>query len=80
MNQHPYIVYVDEIKNKKEMPLTLDYMLFVGTHVQDIVVSRNQNKFVDGNSSHLSKSTKNDVLLELNEVSKSIKKWSYQAP
>lgn len=51
LNQHPNIVHVEEIKNKKAVPLTLDYRLFVGAHVPNIVVSRNQDKSTDGNSS-----------------------------
>lgn len=54
------------------MPLTLDYKLFVGIHVPEIMVSRNPDKVVDGNSSPLSKSTKKDGLLKLKEVSKSL--------
>lgn len=49
------------------MSLTLDYRIFVGTHVLNIVVSKNQDKYVDGNSSPLSKYTKKDLLPKLKE-------------
>lgn len=32
---------IEEDPNKKADPLTLDYRLFFGTHVPDIMVSRN---------------------------------------
>lgn len=41
LNQHPNIGHAEEIKNKKLMLLTLDYRIFVGTHVPDIEVPRN---------------------------------------
>ena len=78
LKQHPNIMHTKESLNKKVGPLTLDYKLFVRTHVPYIVVSRNQDKAADGNSSPLSKSTKMDIMLELKEVSKALEEtiWS----
>jgi len=36
MSQHPTILYASNVLSKRESPLTLHYMLFVGTRVQDI--------------------------------------------
>lgn len=41
LKQHLNIVHAEEMKNKKPLPLTLNYILFVGAHAPDIMVPRN---------------------------------------
>ncbi|CAI8590816.1 unnamed protein product [Vicia faba] len=53
-------------------PPTLDYRLFIGMCVLDIVVPRNKSHAASGDFSSMSKSTKEDVLHELMEVSKTL--------
>ncbi|KAI5427904.1 hypothetical protein KIW84_033073 [Lathyrus oleraceus] len=72
LNQHPEVVNPKEAQSKKAVPLTYDYKLFIQTHVPYIVVTKYQDRYVVGNSSTLSKSTKKDVFLELMQVSKAI--------
>lgn len=67
LNQPLEIVHLEYAPNKKAEPLTLDYRLFIGTHVPDIVVIKYQDQY-----SSLSKSNRKDVLFELVEVSKAI--------
>ncbi|XP_058747186.1 uncharacterized protein LOC131620197 [Vicia villosa] len=74
LNQQPEIVHLEKAQYKNAGPLKLDYMLFVGAHVSNIVVRRYQGQSVYGNSSPLSNSTRKDVLVELIEVSKFLHK------
>ncbi|XP_050896246.1 uncharacterized protein LOC127102984 [Lathyrus oleraceus] len=39
LNQHPGILFPIDIVNKREYPLSLNYKLFAGTHVPDIVMT-----------------------------------------
>lgn len=71
-NQHPNIVNTTETPNKKAGPLTLNYRLFVGTHVPDIVVKKHQVEAIVGDYSPVSITTIKDVLLDLIEVSKAL--------
>lgn len=65
-------MHFDEIKRKILGGLTLDYNVFVGTHVPNIVVQRNKSHAVRGSFTFVSKATKGDVLHELMEVSKAL--------
>lgn len=72
LNQHHEVVHPEETQSKMTVPLTFDYRHFVIIHVPDIVVTKHQDQSTDGNSSPLSISTRNDVLLDLMEVSKAL--------
>lgn len=61
-----------EAPNKKAGALTLDYMLFIGTRVPDIIVTKYQGEVIGGKYSPVSKATRKDVLLELIKVSKAL--------
>ncbi|XP_050888628.1 uncharacterized protein LOC127093769 [Lathyrus oleraceus] len=71
LKQHPNIVHVEEMKNKKPLPLTLNKKLIVGTHVPDIMV-KHHGQTVVGISSPASKATRKNMLSELMEVSKAL--------
>lgn len=65
LNQHPKVVHPEEAQSKKAVSLTFDYRLFSGARFLDTIETKHQDQVDDGNSSPLSTSTKNDVLLEL---------------
>lgn len=60
----------DEIKSKNPGPLTLNYRIFVGTHVPNIMVPRNKIHVASESFSFVSKATKEDDVYELMEVTK----------
>ncbi|KAI5418166.1 hypothetical protein KIW84_042703 [Lathyrus oleraceus] len=62
LKQHPKILHANEIKNKNPGPLTLDYKLFVGSHVTDIKVPRSHSQATSGSYSSGSKTTKEKIL------------------
>lgn len=72
LKQHPNTVHADEIKSKNPCPLTLEYIVFAGTHVPNIMVPRNKIHTYNEIFSSMSKATKEDILHELFEVSKGL--------
>lgn len=81
LNQHPNIKHAEEIKNKKEVPLTLDYMLSVGTHVPYIVVSKRTKISMLVETLHLDlKPRRRMYCLNLRKSHNPLKKLSDQAP
>ncbi|MCI37376.1 envelope-like protein, partial [Trifolium medium] len=72
LSQHPTILHPEEVQSKKPLQLAFNYRLFAGTHVPDIVVSNRNDKDDAGTSAPLTKSTKDEVLSELIEVSKAL--------
>lgn len=72
LSQYLEIIKPQEIPSKKFRPMTLDNKQFVGKRVQDIMVPQHQTQAAGGSSALISKSTINNVLLELMEESKSL--------
>jgi hypothetical protein len=58
------------VQVKKLAPLTFDYKLFVGSHVPDIMITKDQD--TAGASSSLTKTSKEDILAKLKEISRSL--------
>jgi hypothetical protein len=58
------------VQVKKLAPLTFDYKLFVGSHVPDIMITKDQD--TAGASSSLTKTSKDDILAKLKEISRSL--------
>lgn len=71
LKKYHEVLHPKENSRKKVRPLTLDKKLFVRIHVLDIVV-KHQGQTTGGNSSPVSKTSINDVLLKLIEVSKAL--------
>lgn len=72
LNQHHEVVHPEEGQYKNVGPFTLDYKMFVGTHVLGIIMTKHQGQVANGNSSPIFKATRKDVLLKLMEVSKDL--------
>ncbi|XP_050895217.1 uncharacterized protein LOC127101818 [Lathyrus oleraceus] len=70
--KHPKILCANEIKKKKPGPLNLDYKLFVGSHVADIKMPRSHSHVASGSYSSGFKTTKEEVLHELMEMSNTL--------
>lgn len=58
-----------DVKKKKDMDLTFDRKLFMGTHVQNIVVAKHHGHTTDGICSPISKALRKYVLFEMMEAS-----------
>ncbi|XP_057452477.1 uncharacterized protein LOC130744305 [Lotus japonicus] len=71
LSQHPEIVASDEHPLQKAIPLTFDPGLYVGPHVQDIIVETDQVG-AENFSVSISFADPGDVLSELMEVSKTL--------
>ncbi|XP_058783313.1 uncharacterized protein LOC131657989 [Vicia villosa] len=69
LKHHPDIMNQGYIKGKKVLPLTFNRKLFIGTRVPIIVMPQHKSQIVSGSFSHISKAIRNNLLLELNEIS-----------
>jgi hypothetical protein len=58
LRQYPTILNVDKVQSNKPLPLSFNYKLFVGTHVQDIMINKMNYEESAGTSGPLPKGTK----------------------
>lgn len=70
LKQHPNIMNQGDVKKKKAMPLNFDRKMFIRIHISDIMAPQVQ----DGGRNYplISKATKNNMLIQLIEVSKAL--------